>query len=328
MDKIKEVLRNKVSRRRFMAGIGAGVGATAAVALASGCSSSGNSSTSTGTTTTTTTPTYTDNDILNFALNLEYLEAEFYLYAATGSGLSAADALNGPAATVPAQTKVPTTGTGITAAYSTFFSEYLNEVAQDEYNHVKALQATISANGGTPVARPQIDLTFFGPLATAAGITTSAGPAYTPFDSIPDFLIGSFIFEDVGVTAYTGAAPLITASATAILSAAAGIQAVEAYHAAIVRTLIVAADYNTAPIGTSTTYQGIANKVSTLRATLGGGNETSLSSSTIVAANSSNAIAYSRTPQQVLNIVFGQAGTGVTKGGFFPAGISGNFTTT
>jgi len=306
-----------------MAGIGAGVGATAAVALASGCSSSGNSSTSTGTT-GTTTPSYTDNDILNFALNLEYLEAEFYLYAATGSGLSATDALNGPVATVPAQTMVPTTGTGISASYSAFFSAYLNEVAQDEYNHVKALQATITANGGTPVARPQIDLTFFGPLATVAGITTSAGPAYTPFDSIPDFLIGSFIFEDVGVTAYTGAAPLLTSGG--ILSAAAGIQAVEAYHAAIVRTLIVAADFATS--ATSTTYQTIANKVATLRATLGGGNETQLSKTSIVAASSSSAIAFSRTPQQVLNIVFGAAGTGVTKGGFFPAGISGNFITT
>ncbi len=304
-----------------MAGMGAGVGATAAVALASGCSSSGNSSTATGGTTTTTTP-LVDADYLNFALNLEYLEAEFYLNAATGSGLSSADALSGAGAVTGGGTVVPTTGTGITVAYSAAFTAYLNEVAQDELNHVRALQATITSLGGTPVPRPAIDLTFFGPLAVAAGIYTSAQPAFTPFDNIPDFLIGSFIFEDVGVTAYSGAAPAI--SSAAVLSAAAGIQAVEAYHAGIVRTLIVAADFANG----NTAYETIANQVSTLRATLGGGNETALSKTSIVAASSSNAVGFARTPQQVLNIVYGQAGTGITSGGFFPAGINGNVKST
>jgi hypothetical protein len=72
------------------------------------------------------------------------------------------------------------------------------------------------------------------------------------------------------------------------------------------------------------TYVGIANKVSTLRATLGGGKETPLSVSSIVAADTTNAIAFSRTTDQVLHIVYGATGAGLAKGGFFPNGLNGN----
>jgi hypothetical protein len=278
----------------------------------------------TSSTPTPTSPTpldIPDNDILNFALNLEYLEAEFYLYAATGKGLSSADALSGAGTTI-----VPS---GIAAVpwSSTAFANYANEIAQDELNHVRLLQAAITANGGTPVPRPAIDLTFFAPLAVVAGITTT--PTFNPFTDTNSFLIGAFVFEDVGVTAYTGAAPLITN--TNILSAAAGLQATEAYHAAEIRTLLVAG----ATTNNDQTYVNIANKVVALRASLGGGNETMVGlysgspSVGIVAATTANAIAFSRTTDQVLHIVYGAAGgAGLAKGGFFPNGLNGTIKTT
>ncbi len=313
--KLNDLIDKALSRRQFMAG----AGTTAAAVLVAGC----NNSTPAPTTTPTPTPTpldIPDNDILNFALNLEYLEAEFYLYAATGTGLSSADALTGAGTTTVPQ--------GIAAVpwSSPAFAQYANEIAQDELDHVRAIQAAITANKGTPVPRPALDLTFFGPLAVAAGITTPS--PFNPFLSTNAFLVGAFVFEDVGVTAYTGAAPLITS--TPILSAAAGIQAVEAYHAAEIRTLLVGG----AAQANDQTYVNLANQVSALRGmiSMASGNklaaETTLTPTSIVASDA-NSIAYARTTDQVLHIVYGgAAGVGVAKGGFFPNGLNGNISVT
>lgn len=307
--KLNDLIDKALSRRKFLAG----AGTAAAGAMIIGC----NSSTPAPTTTPTPTPTpldIPDNDILNFALNLEYLEAEYYLYAATGSGLSSTDALTGAGTTIvpPGIKPVPWT--------SSVFAQYAAEIAQDELNHVRYLQTAITKNSGTPVPRPAIDLTFFGPLAVAAGITTT--PTFNPFDGTNDFLIGAFVFEDVGVTAYTGAAALFANNN--ILTAAAGIQATEAYHAAEIRTLITAVDNAAGNL----TYTTIANQVSALRGTLGGGKETALSISSIVAADPTYAIAFGRTTSQVLHIVYGAAGVGLSKGGFFPNGLNGTITAT
>lgn len=300
----------------------AGAGTAAAASLIVGCGGS-SSSTTTTPPVTPVTPAVTDADILNFALNLEYLEAEFYLYASTGSGLSATDAGTGAGATiVPASTKVPFA--------TSYIQQYANEIAQDELNHVRFLRAALTSAGATVQPRPAIDLTFFAGLATAAGITGS----FNPFADENSFLVGAFVFEDVGVTAYSGAAPLITNKA-AYLSPAAGIQAVEAYHAAEIRTIIAAQAASSTATAAQTAALANANLVSALRGKISSasGNmlaaETTLSTSSIVAADSTNAIAFARTTDQVLHIVYGgAAGAGVAKGGFFPAGLNGTIKTT
>jgi Ferritin-like domain len=299
VEKLKELLQAKHSRRGFIAGVGI-VGAGLAFA---GCGATSSSTT----TPTPTTSGITDADVLNFALNLEYLEAEFYLRAATGQGLSTTDAGSGAGSV---------TGGTMVSFPTAAMQEQAFEIAQDELNHVRFLRQAL---GSAAVARPAIDLTnSFNGLASAAGI----GSAFDPFADPNSFLVGAFVFEDVGVTAYHGAAGLLKDKTS--LGAAAGILAVEAYHAAEIRSLI----YAHSVMNPSDPYLTDANKVSALRGTLGGGNETTISATTITAADTTNAIAFERTTDQVLHIVYASGPGVVSKGGFFPNGLNGTIKAT
>ncbi len=302
--KLTQLIEKAVSRRTFMAG----AGATVAGSVLAGCSNPPQQLPVTPVTPNPTAPTYVDADYLNFALNLEYLEAEFYLRAATGTGLSAADTGNSTS---------KTTGGAQLTKLTAVQQEYIYEIAQNELDHVRFLRAAL---GSGAVSAPAIDLTnSFNALAASAGLGSGG---FDPFANYGNYLIGAFIFEDVGVTAYHGAAGLL--SSKDYLTAAAEIHAVEAYHAASIRTQIVATDAANA----NTALTDIANAVESVRSTLGGGNETKLSATSIVAADPTNSIGFARTTDQVLHIVYGQLGTqggyGVSSGTFFPSGLNGN----
>jgi hypothetical protein len=123
------------------------------------------------------------------------------------------------------------------------------------------------------------------------------------------------------VTAYHGAAPLIKNKE--FLDAAAGILAVEAYHMGMARSVL----YQMGPEARSA-----ANALSDARDKLDGPDDLDqgieMDGKANIVPSTPDGIAFSRTPQQVLRIVYLADKAGVSGGGLFPNGMNGNLKTT
>ena len=248
-----------------------------------------------------------DVAVLQFALNLEYLEAEFYTYATFGTGIESrgigtdGSGTKGPV-TIKSNSRVPFQNSAI--------EQYATEIGADERTHVIFFRNALAAAGAQPIARPAIDLlNSFNTLAQVAGI----GQSFDPFANDVNFLLGAFIFEDVGVTLFGGSARLLTNKD--ILESAAGILAVEAYHAGNIRVNI----FNAGP-----GPQGLAQRISDVRKMLSGADDDQgvvLDGRANIVPTDSNGRAFRRTPRQGLNIVYGAKDA--SRGLFFPNGVNG-----
>ncbi|MBC7849990.1 MAG: ferritin-like domain-containing protein [Chitinophagaceae bacterium] len=138
-------------------------------------------------------------DVLNFALTLEYLEAEFYKNGLDSPGLIAPQ------------------------LRPSFQKIYDHEAA-----HVEFLKGAITGAGGMPVPKPTFDFT--------AGNGSGNGPFAGVFSNPTLFLFVAQTFEDTGVRAYKGQAPNLLGTGD-VLTAALNIHSVEARHAAHVRLI-------------------------------------------------------------------------------------------
>lgn len=220
-----------------------------------------------------------DADIVNFALNLEYLEAEFYTVATTGRRIADAgigvSGVGAPGATVG----------GGTVALDERVRIVAEQITLDEQAHVRLLRTAL---GAAAIAKPAINL-------EALGIG---------FRNQTEFLTLARAFEDVGVTAYGGAAPLITNKD--ILKTAAQIALTEAQHAGILRYLVFERNLFVPVLdGIDVRPQSAPGNGRVFNVTAEG-------------------LSPTRTPGQVLRIVFGDPTSAtVRRGGFFPSGVNG-----
>jgi hypothetical protein len=254
-----------LGRRGFLQNVGLAGVSVAAGSILTSCLGSGH---------VVSAQAIPEADVLNFALNLEYLEANFYQVAVNGAPLSSSDTGTG-AGTV--------SGGGKVTFSNSLLARVAAEIAQDELLHVRFLR---SALGSAAVPQPNIDLNALG----------------VGFANDGEFLTLSRAFEDTGVSAYAGAATLLTGTN---LQAAAQILATEAYHAGNIR------------------FQVVENAITT----------TALDSLDVPPDQShffpvdSNALAIKRSTSQVLAIVYANSATGTSMGGFFPNGLNGNIKT-
>ena len=260
----EEIIRVMANRRNFLKGAGmTGIGLAGAAMIGSKFGTNEQK---------VAAASVTDGDILNFALNLEYLEAEFYAMATFGAnlvklGIISADDETGP---TTGGNRVPDFSSKPEANMATALR--VTEIA-----HVVLLRAAL---GSAAVKKPAINLD---------------APGYG-FASVNSFLKLARQFEDVGVSAYLGAAPLIESKE--YLAAAGAILATEAQHSGSIRFACImngvsspAVDKLDIPPTASHFYDV-----------------------------TSQALSIPRTTSQVLNIVY--AG-GKCSGGFYPDGMNG-----
>ncbi len=275
---IEEVIAASPNRRKFLKTLGV---ATAAV-TALGVGASEAEAQSSG-------PTATEINVLNFALNLEYLESEFYTYGQYGYGIEQFGiGISGVASGSNSPNGGTTSGgSKVTFSNSLVFTQPITaQIGSDERAHVVLLRSFL---GSLAIARPNINLNALG----------------LGFGSQNDFITLARVFEDIGVSAYGGAAYLL--STPLVIQTAARILAVEAEHVATLRTQIArlnvpspvldGADLVPPPTGTQTSYLSV---------------------------NIANGLPAIRSVAQVLYLAYGSA-VGVTQGGFFPLGINGAF---
>jgi hypothetical protein len=237
--------------------------------------------------------TSTEVAVLKFALNLEYLEAEFYTWAVYGRGIETF----GFGITGEANGSNPAEGGTTTGGKKVYFdgnvttglsSEFAGEIGGDERAHVALLRGAL---GSQVIAKPNINLNALG-----FGLGSDV-----------EFLKLSRIFEDIGVSAYAGAAGLLTTPA--IITAAARILATEAEHVSGIRTLIRYLNFRITAL----------DGADLLPAPSGAQQQ-------VFSINKKNGLPATRTPGEVLYLAFGGKAN-ATSGGFFPTGVNGALTT-
>jgi len=229
-------------------------------------------------------------DYLNFFLNLEYLEAQFFLIGSTGSGLSSALTGGASAGQVIGGSLVP--------FKTPVYANLAKQIGAQEQLHVGDLRDQLFSGA---VAMPNIDFTKgFTDVGSQCGLGTS----FNPFADEISFLLGAMFIESIVASAYNG----VLGNGLALVNSFVGI---ETAHAGVYRTLISATGGNTLTN---------ANNITLYSNQYGGGSDQPITAS-ILTAGSTSGQSLGRSPANTLHMLY-QSPVGAP-GSFFPKGFNG-----
>ncbi|KAM6544976.1 hypothetical protein CsatB_025712 [Cannabis sativa] len=260
-----------------------------------------------------------DVDLLEFPLNLEFLETEFFLYGALGYGLDRV---------APHLTKGGPPPVGATKAnLDNVTTDIITQFGFQEVGHLRAIQHTVK---GFP--RPLLNLSssvFAGVIKDAFGREIT--PPFDPYRNSLNFLIASYLVPYVGLTGYVGTNPNLNKPTSRSLLA--GLLGVESGQDAVIRALLYERKEMTVEPYNITVAE-FTERISELRNRLGRTDVTDEGlvvpidlgaegkvSGNVLSANQ-DSLSYGRTPAEILRIVYGNGNEGVA-GGFFPKGANG-----
>ncbi|KAJ8749635.1 hypothetical protein K2173_026284 [Erythroxylum novogranatense] len=260
-----------------------------------------------------------DKDRIQFALNLEFFEAEYFLHGATGKGLDYFEpefAQGGP----------PPVGAQ-KANLDPVTYRIIEEFGYQEVGHLRAILKTF---GGVP--RPLYDLSrenFAKVFDQAVGYKLH--PPFDPYYDSIHYLLSCYVIPYVGLVGYVGTIPNLANYTSKALVA--GLLGVESGQDAVIRALLYEKAYNKVypynitvaefTIGISRLRNslakcGIKDEGLIVPLYLGAENRTE---SNVLSADT-NSLSYSRTPPEILRILYG-TGSEYKPGGFLPEGGNG-----